>query len=239
MRLRTLLTTTALLLAAFTLAPITQAHETPRCDETHVFDGLNSITLREDCTLEIGILDGATCVGAWGERIEGDAAGHTARVLVCNGGILQQLPPIDVATTERPCPTGFNTPWPASQVLDIYLDQPTCQVTLTVLAGYWCAVDPTHIYQHIEKVTVQTPVCPVLWAEASESHSGLFRDPNQDEAGICTDHLGGGILNPPDACVIRWSCLGAEPATKKDIGTPIGTLETQRCIPGSATGPVI
>lgn len=138
-------------------------HAAPECDDAPGFGGLNTITIRDDCTAEIGILDGATCVGGWGSRVERDAAGHTVRILVCNGGIPDRLPPIDIGTAERPCPAGFATPWPVSQVVGVYLDSRSCHVTIGLLFGYWCVLDPGHVDQTVNRVTVQTPNCPVRW----------------------------------------------------------------------------
>ena len=62
--------------------------------------------------------------------------------------------------------------------------------------------------------------------------------PAPDEAGVCTDHLGGGILSIPDACRTLWTCLGGAEARSKEVGTPLGDVHLQSCIPGPNPGPV-
>lgn len=56
------------------------------------FDGgLNTLSFRDDCTFELGVLDGATCVGGWGHTTERDVAGNTVRITVCDGGLGDRL----------------------------------------------------------------------------------------------------------------------------------------------------
>ncbi len=100
MRPTTILLASSLLLAA--LATPAQADPVPACPATHV-GGMHTLALREDCTAEVGVLDGAYCVGGWGGHVERDVAGHTVRVLVCDGGLGQRLEPAALATSAPRC----------------------------------------------------------------------------------------------------------------------------------------
>lgn len=71
--------------------------------------GLNTLQVRDDCTAEVGVLDGANCVGGWGTRVDQDVAGNTVRVLVCDGGLGQRLG--DLITVE-PTTTSIQDPFP-------------------------------------------------------------------------------------------------------------------------------
>lgn len=138
MRIRTILAATSILLTALALTPGASAMAdpfptcvtepcgpglpgAPQCPPLHA-DGVVSVALRSDCTVRVGVLDNAYCVGGWGERVEKDVAGNEVSVLVCDGGLTDRLPPITVASASavRPCPEkNFGVGWTAD--CDVYI----------------------------------------------------------------------------------------------------------------------
>ena len=134
--MRTLIVAASLLLTALAFAPEAAA-ETDDCQRKDVTDGQLRVTKREDCTYEVVAFEDIICVGGWGGVVERDAVGHTAKVYYCDGGIIDRLPPITMASAAGPCPHE------ASVGVGTFYVEPDCSVRLDVKfydciwGGHW------------------------------------------------------------------------------------------------------
>lgn len=91
----------ALLLLAASTAPGASASPGHECsDQDLVHETALRVTLERDCSLEIAVAEGLTCVGGWGGVIERDLGEHELLVYYCTGG---PLPPIALATSGADC----------------------------------------------------------------------------------------------------------------------------------------
>ncbi len=138
MEARSILITATLLLTSLAVLPSAEAAPGYECAEKDILKGLNTLKLRRDCTLELGVFDGAVCVGGWGTTVERDVRGHTVRVLVCTGGPFPPVEPSMTSSAMPGCPRQNEEIRPIGGVTHRFELFHNCRSVLTLNEGLNC-----------------------------------------------------------------------------------------------------